>query len=71
MSKKVFKNEYDFIQSLGDRLGEYVGQGIAIVDNKIVAKGDNAGKVYRKAKEYCPTKVPFIMKVPQDKVMVL
>ncbi|MEM3385586.1 MAG: DUF5678 domain-containing protein [Nitrososphaeria archaeon] len=71
MARKAYKSEYDFVLSLGDKLGEYVGQWIAVVDNKIVARGDDAGEVYRKAKEYSPAKAPFIMKVPQDKVMVL
>ncbi len=71
MTNKAFKSEYEYVMSLGDKLGEYVDQWIAVVDNKIVAKGDNAKETFKKAKECHPTKVPFIMKVPQDKVMVL
>jgi len=71
MTNKPFKSEYEYVMSLGDKLGEYVDQWIAVVDNKIVAKGDNAKETFKKAKECHPTKVPFIMKAPQDKVMVL
>jgi hypothetical protein len=57
--------------SLGDELGEYANLWIAVVDSKIAAKGPNAKKVFRKAKEEHPDKVPFVMKVPTDTVIVM
>jgi hypothetical protein len=41
------------------------------VNNQFVARGKTAKEVYEKAKEQNPSKVPFIMKVPTEKLMVL
>lgn len=65
------KSEFEYIMSMGDELGDYVDEWIAVVNNEIVAKGKKAKEVFRKAKENYPTKTPFIMKVPADRVMVL
>ncbi len=65
------KTEFDYMMSLGDRLGDYVDEWIAIVGNKVVARGLEAREVFQKAKDLHPSKTPFIMKVPSDKVMVL
>jgi peptidyl-tRNA hydrolase len=64
-------SEYQYVISMGDELGEYADEWIAVVDNKIVARGKNAKEVYEKAKSYDSSKMPFIMRVPTSKVMVL
>ncbi len=64
-------SEYEYVLSMGDKLGEYMDEWIAVVDNTVVARGKTAREVYEKAKKYDSTKVPFIMKVPTEKVMVL
>ena len=65
------KSEFEYVMSIGDELGDYVDEWIAVVNNKIVARGSNAKEIFSKAKEKYPTAIPFIMKVPGDKVMVL
>lgn len=64
-------SEYDYVLSVGDKLGDYVDDWIAVVDSQIIARGKTAREVYEKAKEKNPSKIPFIMKVPTEKVMVL
>ncbi len=64
-------SEYTYVLSLGEKLGEYVDQWIAVVDNKVIARGRTAREVYDAARAAHPKKVPFIMKVPTDKIMVL
>jgi hypothetical protein len=64
------KDEYQCLLSMPN-LGEYVGQWIAIVGDKVVAKGSDAKSVFRQAKEKYPKKEPLILKVPQDRVMLL
>ena len=64
------KNEFEYVMSIGNKLGEYVDKWIAVVDDTIIASDEDIRAVYRKAKE-CSTETPFIMKVPSDKVMVL
>ena len=62
---------YEFIMSLTDKLGKYVGKWIAVVDDKIVAEGDNAREVYEEARRRYPNRELFIMKVPREAVMLL
>lgn len=64
-------DELEYIMSIGNELGKYVGRWIAVVDNRIVAEGDDAKLVFKTAKKAAPNKIPFIMKVPTKKVMVL
>jgi len=64
-------SEFDFVLSMGDKLGEYVHQWIAVVDDKLVAKGRTPKEVYVKARKKHPTRIPFVMKVPADEVVLL
>jgi len=52
-------------------LGSYIGKWIAVVGEEIVAIGDKGSEVYKESKEKHPDKVPMIMKVPEDKIMLL
>jgi len=65
------KSEYEYIMSISDELGNYLGQWIAVVGEEIVATGESAKEVYEKAKEKYPDREPFIMKIPKETVMLL
>jgi len=67
------KSAFEYVMEMGEKneLGKYVGYWIAVVDNKIVAKEKNAREAYAKAKALHPDKVPFIMKLPAENVMLL
>ena len=65
------KSEYEYIMSISNKLGNYLGEWIAVVDNEIVASGESAKEVYQKAKEKYPKREPFIMKIPKETVMLL
>lgn len=69
--QQVTKSEYEHVLSMGDKLGEYVDEWIAVVGGKIIASGKDGKTVYDQAKELYPDKKPLIMRVPTDKVMVL
>ena len=56
---------------MADELGKYVDLWIAVVDNRIVAEGNSARDVFDRAKKVSPKEVPFVMKVPRDKITVL
>lgn len=68
MSKK--KSEFECLLSMRN-LGEYVGKWIAIVDEKIVSTGDVGKEVFKEAKQKYPERIPLIMKVPSNTVMLL
>jgi len=65
------KSEFEYVMSMGNKLGKYVEKWIVVLDNNIVASGDDLKEVYKIAKEKYPTRTLFAMKVPADKVMVL
>lgn len=50
-------------------LSEYRGLYIAIVDDKVIASGDNAKKVWEEAKKKTG-KVPTIAKIPKEETLV-
>jgi hypothetical protein len=52
-------------------LGDYVGKWIAIVGDKVVASGKDGKVVFEEVKKKYPEKEPLILKVPEDKVMLL
>lgn len=46
-------------------LEKYLGEWVAIVDEKLVSHGKSAKDVYREAKEKYPDKTPFLTCVPK------
>jgi Family of unknown function (DUF5678) len=71
MTKAVGMSDYEYVLSSGDKLGDYADEWIAVVYSQIIARGKTAKEVYAKAKDYDSKKMPFIMKVPTEEVMVL
>lgn len=65
------RGEFEYVLSLGNKLGKYIEKWIVVSDNKIIESGDNLKETYAKAKVKCPETTLFVMKVPADKVMVL
>jgi len=51
-------------------LSHYIGQWVAICDNKIVAHGEDLKKVFKEVKAKCPAKKPLITKVPEKETMI-
>lgn len=52
-------------------LSKYIGEWIAIVDNAIVAHGNDVKKIYEEAKAKYPKKRPLITRVPEKETMIL
>ena len=52
-------------------MSKFAGKWIAIVDQKPVASGTDAKKVYEKAKAMYPGKKPSLAKVPTPDTLVL
>jgi len=65
------KSEYEYVMSIGEELGQHLGEWVAVVGESIVAVGTTAKEVYDKAIEKYPNKEPFIMKIPKETVMLL
>lgn len=52
-------------------LKEYEGKYIAIVEDQVVASGDNAKKVLEEAKRKFPHKTPALAKIPKEETLIL
>lgn len=65
------KSEFEYIMTIGNELGKFVDQWIAVIDEEIVASDASIVNVYREVREKHASKTPLIMKVPSDRVMVL
>lgn len=50
---------------------KYHGKHIAIVDDRIIASGDDPRKVWEVAKKKCPKKQPVLAFVPKEETLVL
>jgi len=60
--------EFEYIMSISENLT--AGKWIAVV-NKDIIEGESAKAVVKEAKLKYPKKEPFIMKVPDNSVMLL
>ncbi len=52
-------------------LSKYSGQYVAIVDDKVVASGDNAKEVMETATKKYPNKTPLLAKIPKEEALIL
>ncbi len=51
-------------------LSKYKGKYIAIVEDKVVASGENAKEVLDEAKRKFPNKIPTIAKIPKEEALI-
>jgi len=63
------RDEFEYIMSISEKLE--AGKWIAVVGDKIVATSDKSKEVFDEAKRQYPDREPFIMKVPDNRVMLL
>jgi len=68
MEGKILGREFEYIMTISEQLT--AGKWIAVV-NKDIIEGDSAKTVAKEAKTKYPKKEPFIMKVPNNAVMLL
>lgn len=61
-------NEFEYIMSISETLK--AGKWIAVIDKNIM-EGNSAKEVVKQAKTKYPKKEPFIMKVPDNSIMLL
>jgi len=72
MSANQMENsELEYVMALGDKMHEYEKEWVAIIDKKVIARGRTAKEVFRKAKEKHPNKIPLVIKIPSEDVMLL
>lgn len=69
MTKKKTTSNYDFFLKVDT--SKYKGEWIAIADNKVVAHGRDAQKVYKTAQKKAPGKKISLAKAPHEQMLVL
>jgi len=52
------------------KIDPYIGEWIAICNQKIVSHGKDVKKVFKEAREKCPTERPLITRVPEKETMI-
>jgi hypothetical protein len=59
---------YDFY--ITHELTEYAGKWVAIVEDEVIASGDNARLVLEQARKKRPGEEPALAKVPKGEILV-
>ena len=62
------ESNYQFFMKAN--VDKFIGQWIAICDQKIVSHGKSLKKVFEEAKLKCPTRRPLLTKVPDKEAMI-
>lgn len=52
------------------KIGQYIGQWIAICGQRVVAHGKDVKEVFKEAKRKCPDEKPLITRVPDKESMI-
>ena len=63
MSTTTLSRNYEFYANAD--LSEYAGEWIAILNERVIAHGNNVKELIKKTKETDPDAAPFIAKIPQ------
>ena len=69
--RRLKTKDSDDFMTFGKEMANYAGKWVCVIDNEIVAKGNNATTVYDTCKKKYPEKMPLVMKVPTTGVMLL
>lgn len=69
---KTMKDALEYFRdNLVDMIVKYEGEYVAIIEDKVIAHGRDARKVYSGAKEKFPEQVIFLGQVPRKEAMIL
>jgi len=67
MEQALERNYEAYLQT---NLSSYLGEWVAICDNKVVSHGKNVKKVFEEAKKKYPNKKPLLTKVPSKETLI-
>lgn len=68
-SKILKSREFEFF--VKSPLKKYKGKYVAILGKKIIASGENAKEVWRKARKKYPGRLPTLAKLPKEETLIL
>jgi len=61
-------NNYEFY--MRTNVDKYIGEWVAICNQKIISHGKDVKKVFEEAKEKCPKDKPLLTRVPDKESMI-
>ena len=53
-----------------ENMDKFIGEWVAVCNQKIVSHGKNVKKVFKEAKEKCPKERPFLTRIPDKETMI-
>ena len=53
-----------------ENMDKFIGEWVAICDNKIISHGENVKEVFSEAKKKCPNKRPLLTRIPDKETMI-
>ena len=53
-----------------ENMDKFIGDWVAVCNQKIVSHGKNVKKVFKEAKEKCPKERPFLTRIPDKETMI-
>ena len=62
--------EQNYEAYLQTNLNPYLGEWVAICDNKIISHGENVKEVFSEAKKKCPNKRPLLTRILDKETMI-
>ena len=62
------KTNYQFFMK--EDMNNFIGEWVAICDNKVIAHGENVKEVFSKTKKKCSNKIPLITKISDKKTRI-
>ena len=65
------KSDENYQFYLKANINKYLGQWVAICNQKIVSSGTDVKKVYKEAREKCPKEKPLLTRVPDKETTIL
>ena len=63
------KNDLWIVEHFSELVDKYAGKCVAVVNEKLVAVGDDGKEVEDKAREIEPRKMPSVLRIPREEEM--
>jgi len=63
------KNDLWIVEHFSELVDKYAGKYVAVVNEKLVAVGDDGKEVEDKAREVEPRKMPSVLRIPREEEM--
>ena len=65
------KTEYEYILKNADYLTKYSGKWIAVLGEKVICNNKDLAKLLSSFQKSNPNKIPFFMKIPDNKILAV